>query len=56
MNEKVAKTENFKTSALCGISEFEENEKRCVCFLYNCLTTLSNYRYCLTVCNFFSCT
>jgi hypothetical protein len=22
---------------LCGISEFEENEKKCVCLLYNCL-------------------
>ena len=28
--KKVAKTENLK-SALCGISEFEENEKKCVC-------------------------
>ena len=29
------KNENLR-SALCGISEFEENEKKCACFLYNC--------------------
>ena len=38
-SEKVAKTENLR-SALCGISEFEENEKKCVYFLHNCLQFL----------------
>ena len=42
--EKVAKTENLR-SALCGISEFEENEKKCVCFLYNCLHFLQLYSF-----------
>ncbi len=34
--KKFAKTENLR-SALCGISEFEENEKKCVYFVHNCL-------------------
>ena len=35
-------------SALCDISEFEENEKKCVCFLYNCLQFLQLYSFTYT--------
>ena len=38
--EKVAQTENLK-SALCGISEFEENEKK-VCVLCSQLFAISS--------------
>ena len=30
---------------MCGISEFEENEKKCVCFLYTCLQFLQLYSF-----------
>ena len=45
--EKVAKTENLR-SALCGISEFEENEKKCVYFVHNCLHFLQLYSFAYT--------
>jgi hypothetical protein len=32
-----------KGCALCGISEFEENEKKCLCLLYNCSQFLQLY-------------
>ena len=54
-DEKVAKTENLR-SALCGISEFEENEKKCVCLLYNCLQlgVLIHIRNLQNITHFFS--
>ena len=32
-------------SALCGISEFEENEKKCVYYLHNCLQFFQLYSF-----------
>ena len=34
--------------ALCGISEFEENEKKCVYFVHNCLQFLQLYSFTYT--------
>ena len=47
---KVKSYENrkLKGSTLCGISEFEENEKKCVCFLYTCLQFLRLYSFTYT--------
>ena len=46
--KKVARNEKLKTNALCFISEFEENEKKCVCFLYTCLQFLRLYSFTYT--------
>ena len=45
--KKLQKPKNFK-SALCGISEFEENEKKCVYFVHNCLQFLQLYSFTYT--------
>ena len=47
---KVKSYENrkLKGSTLCGISEFEENEKKCAYFVHNCLQFLQLYSFTYT--------